>query len=254
MNKVALITGGATRLGRAITLHLASRGYNLCIHCNSSTAEAKVCQGLARDLGVEAIIQVANLAQDDAVAKIIPAVNDKLGEISLLINNASVFNPQDFAATDRHQFTADMAVNLKAPFFLTQDFASQVSKKTPDTPPEQTSTQSTTDPLVVNITDGTHSKLTSKHFLYRITKDSLHHFTMMAAKELAPTIRVNGLAPGPALPPPDKDEKHLERVIKSSPLGIASPPETLLHGLDYLISARTVTGQVLYIDSGMHLL
>lgn len=240
-DKVALVTGAATRLGRAMALHLASKGYDICIHCNSSKKDAEECQKLVKEYGVETMIVVANLAQDDEVAKIVPTVNAKLGEISLLINNASVFNQQSFMDTSMQQFTADLAVNLKAPFFLIKDFATQVKN------------QPAGELLVVNVTDSVHDKLTSDHFLYRVSKQALHHLTMMTAKELAPQVRVNALAPGPALPPPDKNEHYLSQIAKNTPLGIASPPSTLLHGLDYLIEAKSVTGQVLYIGSGMHL-
>ncbi|MBE8182874.1 MAG: SDR family NAD(P)-dependent oxidoreductase [Candidatus Portiera sp.] len=241
MNKVALITGAATRLGRAMALHLAAKGYNLCIHCNSSKADAEECQRLAQEQGVEAMIIAANLSQDDEVAKIIPEVNAKLGEISLLINNASVFHSQKFKDTSKEQFTTDLAINLKAPFFLTQSFAAQATQKFAG------------EYLIVNITDSVHNKLSSNHFLYKISKHALDHFTMQAAKELAPQIRVNAIAPGPALPPPGKDTQYFDQIAKNTPLGIASPPETLLDGLDYLMQAKSVTGQVLYIGSGMHL-
>lgn len=242
MNKVALVTGAATRVGRAMALHLAAKGYDIGIHCNSSKTAAEECQKLVEEQGVKATIVVANLADDEQVASIIPKVTAELGELSVLINNASVFNPQKFIDTSPEQFTQDLAINLKAPFFLTQQFAKQI-----------TANQAAGEYLVVNMLDSMHASLVSNHFIYRMAKHSLHHLTMLAAKELAPQIRVNGIAPGPALPPPGKDEAHLDKVTKATPLGITSPPDTLVAGLDYLLGAKTVTGQVLYIGSGMHL-
>lgn len=241
--KVALITGAAQRIGRALTVHLATQGYDIAIHYNNSRQEAEECQRLVQSSGGvrRAMVIQANLDDSKQVTKLIPTVNAELGEISLLLNNAAVFNSEKFLDTTREQFEHDFAINFKAPFFLAQNFARQVSSSNPG------------EAMIVNLGDSAHERITSNYFLYRLSKQALHHFTLLAAKELAPLIRVNAIAPGPALPPPDKDESYLKNVASKTPLGIASPPNSLVQGLDYLLTAHTVTGQVLYIDSGMHL-
>ena len=259
MNKAALITGGAKRLGREMAVALAARGYDLAIHYNSSLAEARECQKLVEQHNKKCITIQGELTDDAACKKIFDEARSSLGTISLLINNASVFNSQGFMQTDSAQFDKDMGLNLKAPFFLTQDFARQIydnsstkSSAAEDLPPNF-QRDFPQDFMIVNMLDCNHAKLREDYFLYHLTKNALHHFTLMAAKELAPNIRVNAIAPGAALPPPHKDDAHLQKVSSTAPLGIASPPDTITHGLEYLLDAKTVTGQVLYVASGMQL-
>ena len=259
MNKTALITGGAKRLGREMAVALAARGYDLAVHYNSSLAEARECQKLLEQHNKKCITIQGELTDDAACKKIFDEARSSLGTISLLINNASVFNSQGFMQTDSAHFDKDVGINLKAPFFLTQDFARQIydssstkSSAAEDSPPHfQKGFQK--DLMVVNMLDCNHAKLREDYFLYHLTKNALHHFTLMAAKELAPYIRVNAIAPGAALPPPHKDDAHLQKVSSTAPLGIASPPDTITQGLEYLLDAKTVTGQVLYVASGMQL-
>ena len=251
MNKTALITGGAKRLGREMAVALTARGYDLAIHYNNSLTEACECQKLVERHNKKCITIQGELTDDAACKDIFDEACSSLGTISLLINNASVFNPQGFMQTDSAQFDKDVGINLKAPFFLTQNFARQIY--------DNSSTKSSTtedfpkDLMIVNMLDCNHAKLREDYFLYHLTKNALHHFTLMAAKELAPNIRVNAIAPGAALPPPHKDDAHLQKVSSTAPLGIASPPDTITHGLEYLLDAKTVTGQVLYVASGMQL-
>ena len=238
--KLALITGAARRVGREFALHLAQKGYNIAIHYSTSTEEARECQELVEKKGVRAILVQAELDDDAQMKKIIPAVNDKMGEISVLINNASVYHTQNFMDTSHEQFRNDLAVNFSAPFFLTQDFARQVNTEDGNA-------------VVINLIDAGHNNLAQEYFLYHLSKQALYHFTLLAARSLAPKIRVNAIAPGPVLPPPGKDMEYLANVAKNSPIGVVSPPSSLARGLDYLLSSPTVTGQVMYIDSGTHL-
>lgn len=232
---IALVTGGAKRIGRAFVLFLARQGYDIALHYNSAGKEQEETSRLIEKEGVACLPIQADLAsQRDSL---FPLINKNLGPCTLLINNVSVFRPGSFMATSRAQFDFDMAVNLTAPFFLSQDFAKQAPKAS----------------QIINMLDCRIAHISTSHFVYSLSKAALYQFTLMAAKELAPHIRVNGVAPGPALPPPDKDEEHLTKVVNLAPLGIASPPATLVQGLAYLLEAQTVTGQVLFVDSGLHL-
>ena len=248
--KLALITGAAQRVGRALALYLAKlpddEAFDIAIHYNNSEKEARECceQIKAANKQCRTMAVRARLEDMDDVAKLIPQVNAELGELSLLINNAAVFHPQNFLDTKPEQLRDDLMVNLQAPFRLAQDFAKQA---------KSASTTSPGSAMIVNLLDATCERLASDYFLYHLSKQGLKHFTLQAAKSLAPAIRVNGIAPGPALPPPGKDQAHLDKIVKATPLGVASPPESLTEGLGYLLRSPTVTGQILYIDSGMHL-
>ena len=197
MNKTALITGGAKRLGREMAVALAARGYDLAVHYNSSLAEARECQKLVEQHNKKCITIQGELTDDAACKNIFDEARSSLGTISLLINNASVFNSQGFMQTDSTQFDKDVGLNLKAPFFLTQDFASQIydNSSTKSSAAEDLPKDFQKDLMVVNMLDCNHAKLREDYFLYHLTKNALHHFTLMAAKELAPNIRVNAIAP-----------------------------------------------------------
>lgn len=249
MNNIAFITGGAKRIGREMALALAKNGYDLAIHYNNSEKNAQECQRLIEKLGQKCIIIKGNLYQQEQAKRIIAQIGSELGIISLLINNAAVFNPQFFLDTDQTQFDYDMGVNLRAPFFLTQQFARQVLNNTN----KKYYAKGDKNFMVVNMLDSSHTKLRKNYFLYQLSKDALYSFTLLAAKSLSPHIRVNAIAPGPVLAPPGKSSNHLQKVALATPLGIASPPDTIVSGLEYLLNAKTVTGQILYISSGMQL-
>ena len=233
--KTALVTGGAKRIGKAFALFLAQQGYDIALHYNTAAKErqdtvAEIEKEKARCLPLQ-----ADLSQPKEVASIFPQVEKGLGKCSLLLNNVSVFNPVSFMDTTESQFDFDMAVNFRAPFFLSQHFALQA--------PEESQ--------IINILDCRLTRVNTSYFVYNLSKQALRHFTLMAAKELAPRIRVNAIAPGPALPSETGDP--LEAIIRTTPLQTASPPATLVSALAYLLEARTITGQVLFVDSGLHL-
>ena len=232
-----MITGGAKRIGKAFALSLARQGYAIGLHYNTATADLAETQKSIEECGVGCFPIQANLADSAAQARILPMLNKELGECSLLINNVSLFHPPTFLETSVEQFDADIAVNLRAPFFLSQDFARQAPK----------------DSLIINMLDCRITHINTTYFVYNLTKHAMERFTMMAAKELGPRIRVNAIAPGPALPPADKDESHLEKLVRQAPLKVTSPPPTLTAAADYFLRASTVTGQVLFVDSGLHL-
>ena len=243
--KLALVTGSAQRIGRCLALFLAERGYSLALHYHQSGQQALQAQTDIKKRGVACEIFKANLAQSAEVAQLIPQVLKRMGPIDLLINNVSVFNSPNFMASTEKQFDHDVAVNLRAPFFLTQAFAAQVAKGT--------SKSKSYPSLIVNMLDTRITKVQTDYCIYTLTKHALFHLTCIAAKSLAPRIRVNAIAPGPALPPLGTTQARLDKSSTTTPLGAASPPSTLAQGLGYLLDAHTVTGQVLYIDSGQHL-
>ncbi len=194
MNNTVLITGGSKRIGRAVTEHLARKGWNVIIHYNHS-AEAAIA--LVQDLIAEYPKQLfssvtANLANSHEVLSLIPEIVEKRGPFDLLVNNASVFDKGKFMETSEELFDSQMNVNLKAPFFLMRDFAKYCKKGN-----------------IINFVDTRITNNKSEYAAYSLSKKALWESTKMAALELAPEIRVNAIAPGVTLAPADEGEDYL---------------------------------------------
>lgn len=236
MNKTALITGGGKRLGKAISLSLAERGYDIAIHYNHSSCEAEETAEIIRQKGQKAEIFQADLSQINEVRNLIPAVLETFPECSILVNSASIFENIGFSETTEEIFDRDFNTNFKAPFFLSQDFSKAENSE-----------------LIINMLDMRINKIETEHFSYNLTKKALRDFTLMAAKELGPKIRVNGICPGPILPPPDKGIEYLEKIAENTPLKKPGNPDFIISAVEYILSNPYVTGQCLFVDGGQHL-
>ena len=236
--KVALITGGGTRLGRGITLALARAGCHVFIHYGRSIEPAKQTQADAKALGVDAHIHAADLSDETATESIMPAAQKQFRELDILINNAAIFPETDtFTKTDMALWERLLAVNLRAPFLLSRGFAAQV--------PEDGQGK------IINITDSRVRRPGTDHFVYRLTKSGLWQMTEMLALELAPRISVNGVALGAILPPPGKDSDYLEKIAKERvPLKRAGNAEDVGESVLYLLGQDFLTGTVLPVDGG----
>ena len=237
MSKAALITGGGKRLGKAISLSLAERGYDIAIHYNRSDKEAKETADLIREKGREAEIFQSNLSDISQVRSLIPTVFEVFPQCSILVNSASIFENIGFNDVTEEIFERDFNTNFKAPFFLSQDFSKGDDAE-----------------LIINMLDMRINKIETEHFTYNLTKKALRDFTLMAAKALGPKIRVNGICPGPILPPPDKDIKYLEQIAKNTPLQKPGNPDYIITAVKYLLDNSFVTGQCLFVDGGQHLI
>ena len=248
--KVALVTGAVKRIGRSLAVCLAKRGYAVALHYHRSEEMAERTLAELKKYSPNSECFRADLSSAAEVADLIPRVVRSMGSADILINNVSVFNPPDFMRTTEEQFDYDMTVNFRTPFFLSQAFAKQVLGES-----EQNDRTERTNALIVNILDTriAPGKVAKNYCVYTLGKQALHHLTRITARSLAPAIRVNALAPGPALPAPGASAADFDAVVRASPLRVPSPPESLAAGLGYLLDAKTVTGQVLYIDSGQHL-
>ncbi len=236
MSKAALITGGGKRLGKAISVALALRGYDIAIHYNHSDNDAKETAELIRHKGKKAEIFQSNLSDMKQVRSLIPNVFEVFPECSILVNSASIFEDIAFSDVTEDIFDRDFNTNFKAPFFLSQDFSNRNSAE-----------------MIINMLDMRINKVETKHFAYNLTKKSLRDFTMMAAKELGPKIRVNGICPGPILPPPDKGLEYLEKIAENTPLKKPGNPDYIVSALEYILDNPFVTGQCLFVDGGQHL-
>ena len=237
MSKAALITGGGKRLGKAISLSLAERGYDIAIHYNRSDKEAKETADLIREKGREAEIFQSNLSDISQVRSLIPTVFEVFPQCSILVNSASIFENIGFNDVTEEIFERDFNTNFKAPFFLSQDFSKGDDAE-----------------LIINMLDMRINKIETEHFTYNLTKKALRDFTLMAAKALGPKIRVNGICPGPILPPPDKDIKYLEQIAKNTPLEKPGNPDYIITAVKYLLDNSFVTGQCLFVDGGQHII
>ncbi len=236
MGKAALITGGGKRLGKAISLSLAERGYDIAVHYNHSDKEAIETAELIRAKGRKAETFQANLSDIKQVRTLIPKVFEVFPKCAILVNSASIFEDVAFNDVTEEVFDRDFNTNFKAPFFLSQDFSKENSAE-----------------LIINMLDMRINKIETKHFSYNLTKKSLRDFTLMAAKDLGPKIRVNGICPGPILPPPDKGLEYLEKIAQNTPLKKPGNPDYIISAVEYILDNTFVTGQCLFVDGGQHL-
>lgn len=238
MNQTALITGASKRIGKAIAEHLAEKGWNIAIHFNSSE---KPAVELTNDLKVKYPLQKfttfkANLSDSDEVSDLIPKVLKVYGEIHLLINNASVFDPAYLNETTIELFDEQMNVNLKAPFFLMRDFAKLCKNGN-----------------IINFVDTRVTSNKSNFTAYSLSKKGLWELTKMAALEFAPSIRVNAIAPGVTLAPEDKDNNYLLKLAQNIPMKKPGGVEPILKSVDYILENNHLTGQLLFADGGENL-
>jgi len=230
---IALVTGGARRIGRALVETLAERGYRVALHFHDSeTAAAEV---IATCSGKGLMVQPfrANLADTEQVESLLPQVLEHLGPPSLLVHNASLFEPGTLRETDAALLGRHIAVNLAAPVLLTAAYARLCLSG-----------------HVVSILDTSVTSNSTHHFAYLLSKKALADFTAMAARELAPSFRVNGIAPGYILPPAGSSPDHPFKAARKVPLQRIGAPNDIAAALLYLETATFVTGQVLTVDGG----
>ena len=236
--RAALITGGGRRIGRTIALALSRAGYAVVLHASRSRAEAEQLAAEIVSAGGRASVVLADLANHDAVRKLVPAAS-AFGPLTLLVNCAAEFEPDEIASLERARFERTMAVNLAAPLFLAQAFAAQAPAGA--------------DASIVNIVDQRVLKPTPKFFSYALSKSALHAATATLAQGLAPKLRVNAVAPGPTLPSPRQTDKEFAAQAASLPLQRGPSPDDIAAAVLYLASAASVTGVTLAVDGGQHL-
>ena len=239
--KTALITGGARRIGRAITLRLAEAGINVVIHYNASAKEAETVAALAIQQGVKAWTIQADLSVTDEVESIFPRLHGDSGSVDFLINNASVFPKSHLTELDTGELFRTLTVNAVAPLILANSFIRQADTG-----------------AIVNILDSRILRLDLDHASYQLSKNMLHTLTGMMAIEYAPRFRVNAVAPGMILPPVDQDETFLKKQVAPrfnrgvkvmNRDRLADVTEAVL----FLLSHGFIIGEVIFIDGGQNL-
>jgi NAD(P)-dependent dehydrogenase (short-subunit alcohol dehydrogenase family) len=233
----ALVTGGALRIGRGIVLALARAGYAVAIHANKSQADAEALRDDILRTGGCAGVVIADLADHDAVVGLVPAAAGAVGPLTLLVNNASAFEPDEVGRLDRARFDRHMAINLRAPVFLAQAFAAQAPA----------------GGSVVNVLDQRVYRPNPRFFSYGLAKSALYVATTMLAQGLAPGVRVNAVAPGPTLPNVWHGDDVFKRRSAAMPLARGPAPEEVADAVLFLANAGSITGETVAVDGGQHI-
>ena len=241
MKKRILITGAAKRIGKEMALSFFNKGWDIVIHYNSSKEEA---EALADQMNSErnnsAMLVQANLDNANEVEMLVEKILSKNGSIDALINNASTFYPTPIGTFSEENWNALMGSNLKAPLFLIQSFYKELEKN---------------KGFIINVTDINVDRALVNHSIYLAAKSGLQTLTKSLAKELAPNIRVNAIAPGAILEPPNTDWTAEEKnnIVNAVPLERMGTEKDIVDAAIYLSEAEYVTGQILNIDGGKSL-
>ncbi len=244
----ALVTGAGKRLGRAMALYLAGRGHDVAVHYSSSADEAEAVVAEIRALGRRAQAFRADLLVEAETQALIPAVTEALGPLTVLVNNASIFEYDRIETSTRDNWDRHIESNLRAPYVLTQSFARQCPPALTDEAGEPLA-----QGLVVNMIDQRILKLTPEFSTYTIAKMGLWALTRTAAQGLAPHVRVNAIGPGPTLQGARQSASHFARQRAATVLGRGANPQDITAALGFFLDSPGVTGQFLAIDGGQHL-
>lgn len=245
----ALVTGASARLGREMALYLAERGWDVAVHYASSREGAEETAQACAEAGVQAVPLEADLLDLAATEALVSRAAEALGgALTLLINNASIFEYDRLETATAESWDRHINSNLRAPFFLTQGFAAQAPK-----PETCENGEPCASSLVVNMIDQRVRKLTPDFSTYTIAKMGLWAFTRTAAQGLAPAVRVNAIAPGPTLIGARQSDAHFAHQRASTILGRGADPADITAALGYLVNAKAVTGQMIAVDGGQHL-
>ena len=250
MNKQALVTGAGKRLGRAMALNLAERGYDVAVHYNTSRTEPDEVVAEIRDMCRRAEAVKADLLVEDETQALLPTATEALGgAFSVLINSASIFEHDDFDTATRQSWDRAIESNLRAPFVLTQAFAAQAPE--PDVGGKWN--EPTANALIINMVDQRVRKLTPFFMSYTVAKMGLWALTQTSAQALAPKVRVNAIGPGPTMQGVRQSKEHFANQRAATILRRGAAPKDINQALGYFLDATAVTGQLLCVDGGQHL-
>ena len=249
MQQRALVTGAARRIGREIALYLARRGFDVAVHYASSETEAEQTVADMRALGRRAVALKADLLDEAATSALVPqAVAALGGPLTLLVNNASIFEYDTVLSATKASWDRHIGSNLRAPFLLLQGFAAQAPKALTDAHGEPVA-----QGLVVNMIDQRVWKLTPNFMTYTLAKSALWTLTQTAAQALAPDIRVNGIGPGPTMQSARQSDGHFSRQRAATILQRGAGPADVVAALGFFLDSPSVTGQMIAVDGGQHL-
>ena len=238
--RVALVTGAGRRIGRAIALGLAQAGWDVAVHYRASEGEARETAEAVRALGRRAALLQCDLSDEGPVRGLVARAIEALGALDCVVNNASQFDYDSAADFSPALLAAHMQANVSAPILLAQALHAATAQG------EQA--------VVINLLDQKLYNLNPDFLSYTLSKAALQSATTMLAQALAPMVRVVGVAPGITLVSGDQTEGGFEQAHKTTPLGRSSTPQDIVDAVCYLASARAVTGAILLVDGGQHLM
>jgi NAD(P)-dependent dehydrogenase (short-subunit alcohol dehydrogenase family) len=238
-NRRALVTGAGKRLGRAIALGLAREGWDIAVHYHRSRGEAEGVVNEVVALGHRAVAVSCDLGDAAQAGRLVAQCNERLGPLSCLVNNASLFEHDTLESLEPGHWDRHMNVNLRAPLLLARAFAQQV--------PEGATG------CIVNLLDQKVFNLNPDFLSYTVAKIGLEGATRMLAMALAPKVRVCGVAPGITLVSGEQTEAGFQRAHRMAPLGRSSDVEDVVGAVKYVVGARALTGTTLVVDGGQHL-
>lgn len=236
---VALVTGASDRIGAAIARRLARQGHAVVIHYRSNAEGARAVRDEIRDSGGKAEILAADLATRRERAALVTEAAGVFGPLTVLVNNASLFDPDSARDVDETLWDQHFAIHAEAPIFLARDFAAQL-------PPG-------VEGNIVNMVDERVLHPTPAYFSYTLSKSVLWTATRTLAQSLAPAIRVNAIGPGPVLPHTRQSQAEFEQSVAALPLQRHAGPDAIADGVIMLLNTPSMTGQMLALDGGEHL-
>jgi pteridine reductase len=234
-NRVALVTGGGIRVGRALALALASKGSRVAVHYNSSAKAAREVARSIQQEGGTAQTFSADLTKPGTPESLVADVMREFGQLDILVNSAAVMLRTPFGEVDARRWDDIVALNLRAPFFLAQAAAPHLRKA---------------HGAIVNISDLAAFETWPAYIPHGITKSGVVHMTKSLARVLAPDVRVNAIAPGTVLLPDDWTEKDAEHLNATTPLRREGTPDDVAHAMLFLLAADYITGETIIVDGG----
>ncbi len=238
MTRVAVVTGGAVRLGRAISLGLAEAGYDIGVNYLTSNAAATETERRITELGRNAVLLPGDVSNTDDVARIASQIESRFGRLDLLVNSASVFFKTPLLEIEAEEWDQVMAVNLKGPHLMVRACADLLRNS---------------QGSVVNLADHMGMRAWVRYAHHSVSKAGVMHLTRIMANALAPQVRVNAVAPGLVLPPADFSAEALEAEVQATALKRGGSPDDIVRTILFLADSPFITGEVVVVDGGRHL-
>jgi len=238
MARTALVTGGARRVGRAISLGLAEAGFDVLVNHHASPGDAQDVVDRIEALGQRAVAVQGDVSTSDGVERVAAVLRERFGRLDLLVNNASLFQPRRLLEVEEEEWDRVMAVNLKGPFLMLKATADLLDQA---------------EGTVVNLVDLSATQPWTEYAHHAVSKAGLLHLTRVMARAMAPRVRVNAIAPGSVLPPDDADEAYRQRSRRAAALGTLGTPEDVVRTVLFLHRSPFITGEVVVVDGGRSL-
>ncbi|MAH78791.1 MAG: SDR family oxidoreductase [Rickettsiales bacterium TMED254] len=235
--KTVLITGASKRIGNAMAINLAKKGYNIAIHYNKSKRDAELLKSKVEKFGISSEIFRLNLQNISGLDIWFKKIVSFFNGVDILINNASVFEYDSLKLSSNESFDKHISINLKAPFFLSKFFVENLKNKG----------------NIINIIDQRVLNITPYFTSYTISKSGLYTLTKSLALSLAPKVRVNAIGPGPTLRSERQSELQFRQQINRTPLKKQVNLDEINSAINFLISSDSVTGQIILLDSGQNM-